>query len=74
MYSREHERNSGKHGHSSWAAVPVSDMAETQDTRWTQLHACPSHFFFYIKKKNEGHGHVRGKKRQKKESTENEYR
>ena len=36
MYSREHERNSGKHGHSSWAAVPVSDMAETQDTRWTE--------------------------------------
>lgn len=36
----------GKHGHDIWVAVPMYNMAGTQDTRWKRLHACPSCFFF----------------------------
>ena len=51
-------RLAGKHGHSIWVAMFVSNMYGTQNMHWTWLHTCPSRFFiFYYLKflKNDRH-------------------
>lgn len=41
-------RLAGKHGHSIWDAMFVSNMHGTQNMRWTWLHTCPSRFILFL--------------------------